>query len=392
MSAYAAGVPQTLVSVEEGEPIHSAIVRKETWTLDPVRRLREQAEKRAREGPWSVTTDRPPDLQLDVHDYYSEAPFWWPDPEHPGGPYVRKEGQVNPNRFTANRVSLKAMCDNVFTLGTAAYLLDEPRYAQRAARVIHVWFVSARTRMNPDLEFAQAVRGVNQGRALGLLDGRDFIRAIQGMEFLAQTGSWDVREQAAVRKWFEEYLRWLTHSRSGDEEKQAGNNQASWWAAQTAAVASFVESRPDELMAFDFYRNHIFPRQIWPNGSAPGEEARNRSLSYSAFNVEAYAVICRVAQVEHVNLWDMRAKNGATLASVIDYLGPFLSEPKKWAKEQVSEFSNDGLYFLAFAGMGLQKPAYVALYRKLERPEDAWLSLIDLIVGRWENAGHQTRH
>jgi len=33
----------------------------------------------------------------------------------------------------------------------------------------------------------------------------------------------------------------------------------------------------------------------------------------------------------------------------------------------------DCLYFLAFSGMGLHKPAYVALYRKLERGNNAWL-------------------
>ncbi len=48
---------------------------------------------------------------------------------------IRKDGQTNPNRFNANKAALNAMCDAVFTLGTAAFLLDDPRYAQRAARV-----------------------------------------------------------------------------------------------------------------------------------------------------------------------------------------------------------------------------------------------------------------
>ena len=82
----------------------------------------------------------------------------------------------------------------------------------------------------------------------------------------------------------------------------------------------------------------------------------------------------------------------ATIATVVDYLVPYLSDPHKWSKEQIADFSNDGLYFLAFAGMGLKKPEYVALYRKLERPEGAWLATVDLIVARWEASGHQTRH
>ena len=390
--AVAAEVPQTVLSVDEAEPIHSAIIRKETWTLDPVRHLRAEAEKRLHEGPWTVTSDRPTDLQLDLHDYYSEAPYWWPNPENPGGPYIRKDGLFNPARFTANKTALNAVADAVFTLGAAAYLLDDPRYAQRAARDVRTWFIDPRTRMNPNLDFAQAIRGVNQSRGTGILDGRVFIRALQGMEFLAQTGSWDAKDQAAVRHWFEDYLHWLTHSNNAEDQKSSGNSHASWWTAQVAAVSGYVENNTEQQMAFNYYREHIFPRQIRRNGSAPGEEARTRSLSYSAFNLEAYSLICRMAQVRGTDLWNVRAKSGATIATVIDYLEPYFSDPKKWAKEQISDFPNDGLYFLAFAGMGLKNPTYLALYRKLERPDSAWLSVVDLILGRWENAAHQTRH
>ena len=62
--AAAAELPKTLLSEDEAEPIHSAIIRKETWTLDPVRHLRAEADKRLHEGPWSVTSDRPTELQL----------------------------------------------------------------------------------------------------------------------------------------------------------------------------------------------------------------------------------------------------------------------------------------------------------------------------------------
>jgi hypothetical protein len=390
--ARATAIPMTLVSEEEAEPIHSAIIRKEAWTQDSVRRLRAEAERRLKEGPWSVTADRPKGMELDPHEYYSEAADWWPDPGNPTGPYIRHEGQANPIRFLGNRNALDAMCDAVFTLGTAAFLLDDVRYAQRAAHLISVWFLNPKTRMNPALEHARAVPGINTGSSDGVMDGRVFIRAIQGMEFLAQTPSWDPREQAAVRRWFAEYLQWLTHSATSEEERRSGNNHASWWTAQTAAVATFVEDHPATQMAFNFYRDRIFPRQIRADGSAPREEVRTRSLANSALNLEAFTMICRIAQVNGVDLWDVRARNGATIATVIDYLSPYLSDPHKWSVEPIADFQAEGLYSLAFAGMGLKKPEYVALYHKLEKPEGAWLSLVDLMVGRWEAAGHQTRH
>jgi hypothetical protein len=391
LAAQAAGIPMTLVSEDEAEPIHSAILRHESWTQDAVRRLRAAAEQRMREGPWSVTSDRPKGMDLDPHDYYSEAPYWWPDPDNPIA-FIRRDGQSNPTRFVANRNALNAMCDAVFTLGVAAYLFDEPRYAQRATRVVNAWFVNPRLRMNPNLEYAQAIPGANTGRGNGLIEGRGFIRAIQGMEFLAQAGSWDPKEQAAVHKWFEEYLQWLLHSKAGEEERKSGNNRASWWTAQVAAVGTFVENSAATKSAYDFYRARVFPRQIRFDGSAPREESRTRSLNYSLLNVEAFTVICRIAQVHGVDLWNVQSKNKATLGSVIDYLTPYILDPRKWTREQVTDIQTDGLYFLAFAGMGLKKPDYIATYRKLERPEGAWLATVDLLVSRWEAAAHQTRH
>ena len=384
----------TLVSDNEAEPIHSAIVRKEAWTLDSVRRLRTEADKRLREGPWTVTSDRPKGVDLDPHDYYSEDPFWWPNPNSEGGAFILRDGQANPNRFQANKLALNAMCDAVFTLGAAAFLLDDTRYAQRAARVIQAWFINPRTRMNPSLEFARSVPGASENhvRGAGILDGRVFIRAIQGMEFLAQTGAWDPKDQAAVRKWFADYLVWLTQSKNGIEEKKAGNHHASWWTAQVAAVATFTANQPVEQMAFNYYRDRIFPRQIRRDGSAPREEARNQSLSLSLFNLEACTVVCRIAQVQGVDLWSVHGKNNTNLNTVITYLEPYLSDPRKWGKEPTAELPSDGLYALAFAGMGLKMPEYVALFRKLERPDAAWLSFVDLMVGRWEAAAHQTRH
>jgi hypothetical protein len=388
-----ADIPMTLVSEDEAEPIHSAIIRKEAWTQDPVRRLRAEAERRMKEGPWSVTSDRPKGVDLDAHEYYTEAPYYWVNPDNPGGPYLRKDGQRNPARVIANQTSLDAMSDAVFTLGVAAFLLDNAAYGKRAALVIHTWFLNPKTRMNPDLDFAQSVPGVNNGRGAGMVDGKSLVRAIQGMEFLEQSNSWDAKDQAAVRRWFEDYLHWLLTSKNAADEKESGSSHASWWAAQVAAVSTFVDDSKAQQMAFGFYRGRLLPRQILSNGSAPKEEIRPRSLRASIYNLEAYAVICRIAQVHgSATLWNVRGRGGTTISTAIDYLSPYLQDPKKWSKEQAGDIPFDSLAFLALAGMGLGKPDYIETYRKLEHPDSAWISLVDLLVGRFEAAAHQTRH
>jgi hypothetical protein len=376
-----------LVSDDEADPLRSAITRKEAWTQDAARRLRVEADRRMSQGPWSITAERPAGLILDPHDYYSEAPYWWPNPDDPFGPYLLRDGHLNPDRFSANRAALNYMSDTVFALGTAAYLFDDERYSQRAERVIQTWFLSPKTRMNPNLDYARVVRGVSAGRPAGILEGRALIRAIEGMEFLARSGNWDAKDQAAVRKWFEEYLRWLTQSKNGVEEKTRGNGEASWWTAQVAAVATFVQDENAQKMAFNHYRDHVFPRQLRTEGVAPREDVRA-----AVFDLEASTVVCRIAEVQGVDLWSLHGATGSNIGTLINSAEPYLSDTRQWSREQASDLETDGLYFLAFAGMGLKKPEYLALYQKLEHPDHAWLSLVDLLVGRWAAAGHQTRH
>jgi hypothetical protein len=113
--------------------------------------VRELADAALKAGPWSVTTTRPKDSDAGPNDYYSEGPYWWPDPKNPGGPYIRKDGERYPGRFTANRNDLGAMCGAVLSLGMGSYLLGDRRCTDHAARVLSTWCLDPKTRMNPNL-------------------------------------------------------------------------------------------------------------------------------------------------------------------------------------------------------------------------------------------------
>src|SRR6185437_12604520 len=40
------------------------------------------------------------------HDFFSEGDYWWPDPKNPGGPYIRRDGESNPQNFVAHREAM----------------------------------------------------------------------------------------------------------------------------------------------------------------------------------------------------------------------------------------------------------------------------------------------
>src|SRR5581483_5315262 len=227
----AGGAPCLLLSAGEAQRIRDAVSHDSARAAI----LRRNADAALKAGPWSVTFHRPDYIKADPHEYYSEGPYWWPDPNNPGGPYIRKDGERNPNRYTHNRKDLGDMSEAVLALGMGARFLADSRYADRAAKVLAVWFLDPKTRMNPDLEFGQAVRGVNTGRGTGLIDTVALIHLAQGIALLQDAGMFDQTIAAGMRRWYADFVRWMTTSKKGLDEKKAQNNHATWWTAQVAA-------------------------------------------------------------------------------------------------------------------------------------------------------------
>jgi hypothetical protein len=45
----------------------------------------------------------------DTHDYMSLATYYWPDPQNPSGPYVRRDGFANPQGALYDKDKLKRL-------------------------------------------------------------------------------------------------------------------------------------------------------------------------------------------------------------------------------------------------------------------------------------------
>ncbi len=327
-------------------------------------RIRALAAQAVKAGPWSVTASRPKGLSLNPHEYFSEGPYWFPDPKNPNGPYIRRDGDRNPDRFTANRTALGDMSGATLALGLAAYLLEDREKIPHARDILTRWFLDPQTRMNPDLEHGQAIRNRNDGRGAGIIDTVSLIHCVQGILLLEAAGL-DAKTAAGLRQWFAEYLTWLTTSTKGQAEMRSGNNHMTWWSAQAAAYSVFTRNTQQQKKIWDYYRTALLT-ELRPNGSAPREEARTDSLSYSTFNADAFATLCRIAQTSGVDLW-------APLQPLFNYLMPFVQHPDTWKFPQKAAFKPDSLVFPALA-------PHSAALKTLPRAHSPWVVWIDLIT------------
>ena len=83
-----------------------------------------------------------------LHDYFSEADYFWPDPKNPNGPYVQRDGMSNPGNFSEHRKAMVRMSVQVPALAAAWLVTRNQKYADHAARHLRAWFIDARTRIS----------------------------------------------------------------------------------------------------------------------------------------------------------------------------------------------------------------------------------------------------
>jgi hypothetical protein len=332
-------------------------------------------------GPFSVTFARPDGgTPAGKHDYFSEGPYWWPNPAYPDGPYIRRDGVVNPDRFTRHHNDLGRLGECILTLALSAFLLKDEEAAQRAWHLAAVWFVNPDTRMNPDLEFGQAIRGRTTGRGIGLIDTRPFIWVVQGLSLLRAAYP-DARIDAEVVDWFRQFTQWMRWSGKGRDELYNGNNHSTWWVAQVAAYSLYADIPAGAAQCWALFRDYLVPNQFRPDGSQPHEEARTRSLSYSAMNLDGFAIICRMAKRAGVDLWRFETPEGAGVLRTVEYLTPFLEDPSRWTKPQITPVRDGRGYATGLAGLDVDgRATWAALQRRWGAPPNAWGLLLSALL------------
>jgi hypothetical protein len=272
-------------------PLESFLKRRSTLQpSDPAyEKLMKTARKFLKREPQSVMDKSLVAASGDKHDYLSFAPYWWPDPSKPNGlPYIRKDGKRNPDiKVGTDNSAFIQTCDAIFTLGLAFYLTNDGKYAEKAATVIRVWFLDPKTRMNPHLKYAKAVRGLNDGRFLGILDGRILTSVCDGIAFISKSPAWTEQDSEGFKAWMNEYYHWLTRTDAGAEEKAHPNNHGTWYDVQAAHLALFLGKPEEAFTLVETAKQRRIDRQIERDGTQPHEMQRTKSLNYSIFNLEA---------------------------------------------------------------------------------------------------------
>jgi len=295
------------------------------------------ADKALTAGPFSVTLHKTKMAPSgNPHDYMSQAPYWWADPSKPDGkPYIRKDGERNPEIYLLHDDSqMGELCQAVKKLGFAYYFTGKEQYAQKAASLMSVWFINADTKMAPNLNYAQYVPGVNDGRGTGIIESRGLVDIPDAVAMMQDSKSITTDLKSGVKQWFAEYLKWLQTSKNGKDEKAAKNNHGTFCDVQ---VVDFALFSGDDKLAREVIQKETMARmetQFTVDGMQPLELERTKSWGYSNMNLDGWCRLAVLAGDLNIDLWHTE-KDGRSIKKCIEWLMPFLLKQKEWTYKQI---------------------------------------------------------
>jgi hypothetical protein len=205
--------------------------------------------------------------------------------------------------------------------------------------------------MNPHLRYGQAIPGRNEGRGSGILDTRHFIRVCDAVALLNETGDWSDSDQAALVAWMKQYLDWLRNDPQGKDESNEKNNHGTWYDAQVAAIAMFVDERETARQIVKNAKVKRIASCIEPNGEQPAELERTKGLHYCVFSLSAMSVLARIGEQLDEDLWNYESNDGRSVRRGLDFVLPYMTGQKEWPHQQINEMSvspaDVGLFFLS---------------------------------------------
>lgn len=303
-----------------------------------------------------------------LNDFYSEGDYWWPDPENPDGPYIQRDGETNPDNFVAHRLAMIRFSMITGTLTSAYLITGEDKYVDSIVDHLEAWFVNPETRMNPSLNFAQAIKGRVTGRGIGIIDAIHLIEVARAVEILEHNNQLSAETLSEVKNWFSEFVEWLTTHPYGIDEMNTKNNHATCWVMQVGAFARLTGNEEVLDLCRNRFREVLLPAQMAEDGSFPLELRRTKPYGYSLFNLDAFMTAAEILSNDENDLYAFSIE-GKNLEKGAEFLYPYVKDKSLWPYEQDVMYWDEWPVrhpFLLFAGRAYEKPEYIQVWKSLD--------------------------
>ncbi len=332
------------------------------------------AEAALRQIPVHITDEKSPISDKYPHSYCSFGDYWWRNPDTKDGlPYIKRDGESNPDNFNFHRLALRRMRTSVSRLATAFRLFCDERYASHATKMLKEFFLERDTYMEPNLLYAQGIPGICSGRGIGIIDTLHLTELPFAIEALRKSAAMTEDIYDGLRAWFSDYLDWMTTHPYGLQEKNEPNNHGICWHVQALSLAKFVGRQDIIDECIDRYRTVILPSQMRPDGAFPLELARTKPYNYSIFALDNMVTLVHLAYLCGEDLWSFTLPDGRGIRRGLDFMLPYLEDKSRWFLPPDAEHFDAipaRASFMLFAGLHYNDERYLKLYHSLPAETD----------------------
>lgn len=272
------------------------------------------------------------------HDYVSLARYAWPDETQPNGlPYVMRDGVSNPELKKFDRSKLSVMAKAVYRLSLAYYFSGEEKYAQKATELIRVWFIDKKTKVNPNLRFAQHIPGKADGRCYGVIDAYSYVEMLDGVQLLEKSKSFTQKDSKLLKAWFSQLLKWLLTHPQAIEESYQKNNHATAYDVQVAAYALYTGNKKVFNDIVDNFPKRRIATQIMPDGKQPYELRRTLAFGYSQYNLTHIIDLMLMIKHQGMDFRQYCVSGEHSFFKAMDFLAPYMGKSvSDWPYQQIS--------------------------------------------------------
>lgn len=304
------------------------------------------------------------------HDYMSQAPYFWYDSSKPNGlPYIRRDGQRNPEIYKITDRTNMGNLDNASrTLALAYYITSDEKYAAKASSLLRHWFIDEESKMNPHLEYGQGIPGINTGRGIGIIETVSLTGIVDAIGLLAGSKSWTANDEKGLQDWYAKYLDWLLNSKYGKDEAAAKNNHGTWYNVQVVDFALFTGDQLKAKQLAEDAKKRI-DSQIGNDGKMQLELDRTNGLGYSSMNLRGWFDMATLADELGVNLWSYTNKQNAGIKTALDWLAPYAVGDKPWIFDQITPYNKNQIYSTLLRAVNEYRDPKYSEYAKKIDPE-----------------------
>ena len=265
------------------------------------------------------------------HDFFSQADYAWPNPTNANGlPYISRDGESNPNVFSDHRMAMRHMKDAVAALAAAYAITEDDKYARKANDFLRVFFLDDATKMNPHLQYAQAVLGLHTGEPYGVIDTLHLTELAVAIPYLERSPVFDPTVDRGVKQWFTDYSHWMMTSTNGIKEMTNPNNHSMAYFVQLASFSKFTGDTNTFQFCQQRFKEVLLPGQMTNNGSFPRELKRTKPYGYSIFQADNVAMLCVLLSTPTEDFWQVKLADGRTPKDSVDFIYPYLANKGRW--------------------------------------------------------------